>query len=350
MTSVVTPALTFGNFATVMDVRTDFSLKGMNTFGMDVKADALISYSTEDELRDALKTAVRPLLAIGGGCNLLFMDDFHGTILHSNIRSIEVIDETDATLTVRAGSGIVWDEFVEWTVERGLWGAENLSAIPGEVGASAVQNIGAYGAEAAEIISSVRCISVADGSVRILKNAECCYGYRQSIFKNELKGKYIVTFVDYVLQKTYNPKLEYGPLKRFKESPEPVTPAVIRDVVKGVRAEKLPDPSVLGNAGSFFMNPVITSEHFERLLAQWPDIPSYPATDGMVKVPAGWLIEKSGWKGKVLGPAAVHDKQALVLVNRGGATGADVKRLADKIIEDVELMSGIVLHAEVNYI
>ena len=218
------------------------------------------------------------------------------------------------------------------------------------MGASAVQNIGAYGVEAKDVIDTVQTICLADGSERDFTNAECRYAYRQSIFKNELKGQYAVTYVIFTLFKAAQPKLGYGAIAQEVERLGGPTLENIRKAVIAIRESKLPDPKVLGNAGSFFMNPVITEQEFNIIRSNYPDVPSYPAPDGMVKVPAGWLIEKTGWKGRSLGPAAVYEKQALVLVNKGGATGADVKHLADTIIEDVKQKFGITLTTEVNYI
>lgn len=315
---------------------------------MDVKADRLIEFASEDELKSALTDAVKPLLFMGGGSNLLFLDDYRGTILHSTIDSIEVTAEDSTSVTVRAGSGVVWDDFVAYCVEQGWWGVENLSLIPGEVGASAVQNIGAYGVEVKDVLQSIEAISVDDLSRRVFTNAECNYAYRDSIFKNILKGKYVITYVTYRLSKTATPNIGYGALKSvLLENP---SLKEIRDAIIAVRNSKLPDPKVYGNAGSFFMNPVIPMEQFIELQSRYPEIPSYPASEGYIKVPAGWLIEKSGWKGKSAGNAAVYEKQALVLVNRGGATGMEIKHLADTVIEDVRKMFGITLHAEVNYI
>ena len=315
---------------------------------MDVKADRLIEFANEDELKSALTDAVKPLLFMGGGSNLLFLNDYRGTILHSTIDSIEVTAEDSTSVTVRAGSGVVWDDFVACCVEQGWWGVENLSLIPGEVGASAVQNIGAYGVEVKDVLQSIEAISVDDLSRRVFTNAECNYAYRDSIFKNILKGKYVITYVTYRLSKTATPNIGYGALKSVL--PENPSLKEIRDEIIAVRNSKLPDPKVYGNAGSFFMNPVIPMEQFVELQSRYPEIPSYPASEGYIKVPAGWLIEKSGWKGKSVGNAAVYEKQALVLVNRGGATGMEIKHLADTVIEDVRKMFGITLHAEVNYI
>ena len=332
-----------------MTIRDNCSLADRNTFGMDVRADRLIDWATTDELKNALPDIEKPVLMIGGGSNLLFMGDFRGTVLHSTITSIDIIDSTDDLVYVKVGAGVVWDDFVAWCAINGFWGVENLSAIPGEVGASAVQNIGAYGAEAKDVIDTVQTICLTDGTERDFSNAECRYGYRQSIFKNELKGQYAVAYVIYALSKVPQPKLGYGALEQEVERLGGPTLANIRQAVISIRDSKLPDPKVLGNAGSFFMNPVVTEQEFNIIRSNYPDVPSYPAPGG-IKVPAGWLIEKTGWKGRSLGPAAVYDKQALVLVNKGGATGADVRHLADTIIADVKRKFGITLSTEVNYI
>ena len=333
-----------------MTIRDNCSLAGRNTFGMDVRADCLIDWASTDELKNVLHDIEKPILMIGGGSNLLFMGDFRGTVLHSAISSIEVIGSTSDHVHVRVGAGVIWDDFVAWCSINGYWGVENLSAIPGEVGASAVQNIGAYGVEAKDVIDTVQTICLADGSERDFSNAECKYAYRQSIFKNELKGQYAVTYVLFTLSKVPQPKLGYGAIAQEVERLGGSTLENIRKAVISIRDSKLPDPKVLGNAGSFFMNPVISELEFNIIRSNYPDVPSYPAPDGMIKVPAGWLIEKTGWKGRSLGPAAVYEKQALVLVNKGGATGADVKRLADTIIKDVKQKFGITLSTEVNYI
>ena len=332
-----------------MTVRDNCSLADRNTFGMDVRANSLIDWATTDELKNALLDIEKPVLMIGGGSNLLFMGDFKGTVLHSTISTIEIIGNTDDHVHVKVGAGVVWDDFVSWCSIHGFWGVENLSAIPGEAGASAVQNIGAYGVEAKDVIDTVQTICLADGSERDFSNAECNYAYRQSIFKNELKGQYAVAYVIYKLSKIPQPKLGYGALEQEVERLGGPTLANIRKAVIAMRDSKLPDPKVLGNAGSFFMNPVISEQEFNIIRRDYPDVPSYPAPGG-IKVPAGWLIEKTGWKGRSLGPAAVYDKQALVLVNKGGATGADIKRLADTIIADVKQKFGITLSTEVNYI
>jgi UDP-N-acetylmuramate dehydrogenase len=333
-----------------MTIRENCSLKDHNTFGMDVKADRMVDWSTPDELKGILADLERPVLMMGGGSNLLFMSDFKGTVLHSSVTTIDILGITNDHVHVRVGSGMVWDDFVAWCAVNGYWGVENLSAIPGEVGASAVQNIGAYGVEAKDVIDTVQTICLADGSERDFINAECRYGYRQSIFKNELKGQYAVAYVIFTLSRKPEPRLGYGALEQEVERLGGPSLENIRQAVISIRDSKLPDPDVLGNAGSFFMNPVITEQDFNIIRSSYPDVPSYPAAGGLIKVPAGWLIEKTGWKGRSLGPAAVYEKQALVLVNKGGATGADIKRLADTIIEDVRQKFGITLSTEVNYI
>lgn len=331
-----------------MKIINNCPLKERHTFGMDVKADRLIEFANEDELKSALTGAVKPLLFMGGGSNLLFLNNYSGTVLHSVIDNINIVAEDDNSVSVRVGSGVVWDDFVAYCVEKGWWGVENLSLIPGEVGASAVQNIGAYGVEVKDVLQSIEAISVDDLSKRIFTNEECNYGYRDSIFKKSLKGKYVITYVTYRLSKIANPNIGYGAVKSvLTENP---SLKEIRDAIIAVRNSKLPDPKVYGNAGSFFMNPVIPVDQFNELQGRYPEIPSYPASDGYIKVPAGWLIEKSGWKGKSLGNAAVYEKQALVLVNRGGADGMEIKQLADRVIADVKEQFGIVLHTEVNYI
>lgn len=326
------------------------SLLGRNTFGMDVKAECLAEYSSVEELRTLIAVSRRPFLAIGGGSNLLFMQDYAGTVFHSCINSISEVAFEGNDVLVEVGSGIVWDDFVGWCVDRGYWGVENLTAIPGEVGASAVQNVGAYGVEAGDRIEFVHAVSLEDGRERTFRKDECRYGYRHSIFKDELKGKYAVVHVTFRLSTVANPVLGYGTLREECEKTGGPTLKNIRNAVRTIREGKLPDPQVLGNAGSFFMNPVVSASDYEGLVGRYPSVPSYKSDNGKVKIPAGWLIEQCGWKGRSLGPSAVYDKQALVLVNKGGAKGEDIKRLADAVIADVKAKFGIELKAEVNYI
>lgn len=330
------------------------SLLPYNTFGMDVKASCFVEYASVEELRglwNAEREAVARALHIGGGSNLLFASDYEGLILHSAIKGYTVVKETEEEVEVRVGAGEVWDDFVAYTVANGWYGAENLSLIPGEVGASAVQNIGAYGVEAKDLIVSVDTFGLETGEERRFMREECRYAYRESIFKQELKGKYAVTFVTYRLKKHPVFHLEYGNIRAELEKQGcQVDLENVRRIIIAIRQAKLPDPKVLGNAGSFFMNPVVPKMQFEALLAQYPDMPHYPVDDAHVKIPAGWMIDRCGWKGKRVGHAGVHEKQALVLVNCGGATGKEVMHLAEEIVASVRERFGVTIRPEVNYI
>lgn len=330
------------------------SLLPYNTFGMDVKASRFVEYASGEELRglwNAEREAVARALHIGGGSNLLFASDYEGLILHSAIKGYTVVKETEEEVEVRVGAGEVWDDFVAYTVANGWYGAENLSLIPGEVGASAVQNIGAYGVEAKDLIVSVDTFGLETGEERRFMREECRYAYRESVFKQELKGKYAVTFVTYRLKKHPIFHLEYGNIRAELEKQGcQVDLENVRRIIIAIRQAKLPDPKVLGNAGSFFMNPVVPKMQFEALLAQYPDMPHYPVDDAHVKIPAGWMIDRCGWKGKRVGHAGVHEKQALVLVNCGGATGKEVMHLAEEIVASVRERFGVTIWPEVNYI
>ena len=330
-----------------------------NTFGIEAEASAVIYYDSEKGL---IKTIQRlrayddsiPLLLVGEGSNLLFLSDYKGFVLKSNIKGFTVKQETADDVLVEVGSGEICDEFIEQAIQHGWYGMENLSLIPGQVGAAAVQNIGAYGVEAQDVIEEVKGIGLNDAEERIWKQKDCGYGYRQSIFKGELWGKYAITRVTFRLKKHFEPKLQYGGLVKAIEqaglSKDTLTAEQLRQVIIDIRRAKLPDPKEQGNAGSFFKNPVVPKEQAERLLSEYPTMPHYPAEEGKIKLAAGWLIEQSGWKGKSLGPAAVHDRQALVLVNKGGATGHDIQRLCEAVKKDVKERFGIELEPEVNFI
>ena len=345
---------------------TNYSLLNHNTFGMDVKAKRYVEYDNEEELKAIIPTLSGEVLHIGGGSNLLFKGDFDGTVLHSAIKGIEELSGTQIStvncqlstdeVLVRVGAGEVWDDFVAWAVEHGYGGVENLSLIPGEVGASAVQNIGAYGVEAKDVIALVEAMDLSNGQKRIFGNLECNYAYRQSIFKNQLRGKYAITYVTYRLQKQPVLKLDYGNLKAVLENNSQLSTVncqlsikSVRQAIIDIRNAKLPDPKVQGNAGSFFMNPVVSREKFLSIQKDYPQMPFYEV-EGGVKIPAGWMIDQCGWKGKSLGRAAVHDKQALVLVNLGGATSDEILTLCHTICKDVKEKFGIDIHPEVNFI
>ena len=328
-----------------------YSLLPYNTFGIDVSASRFLEYASVAELKEhiAQGAVTTPFLHIGGGSNLLFTKDYDGLILHSRIGGIEVTAEDSQTVSLRVGAGVVWDDFVACCVEHGWYGAENLSLIPGEVGASAVQNIGAYGVEVKDLITAVETVNV-QGYGRVYSVEECEYAYRSSIFKRPENKSVFVTYVRFRLSKEERYTLDYGTIRQeLAKYPAPTLP-IVRKVIIEIRESKLPDPKVMGNAGSFFMNPIVAKEKLEALQRDYPRIPYYELPDGRVKIPAGWMIDQCGWKGKSLGPVAVHDKQALVLVNRGGAKGSDIVALSDAVRASVRDKFGIDIHPEVNVI
>ena len=337
-----------------MNIYNNHSLLPYHTFGMDVKTSVFIEYTSVDELKQILQQenlSEQKWLHIGGGSNLLFTGDYEGVILHSAIKGTEIVYEDDESVHVRVGAGEVWDDFVAYTVNQGWYGAENLSLIPGEVGASAVQNIGAYGMEAKDLIVKVEALEVTTGNDSVFTNTECRYAYRESIFKKEWKGRYIITYVTYRLSKTPQFHLEYGNVKgELEKQGCELTLKNVRDVIIRIREAKLPDPKVQGNAGSFFMNPVIPRMQYESLLAKYPEMPHYKVDEEWVKVPAAWMIDRCGWKGRRMGNAGVHDKQALVLVNCGGATGQEIITLSQHIQQSVYESFGIAIVPEVNFI
>lgn len=328
-----------------------YSLLPHNTFGIDVKAAQFVEFDSEEELVDLIQSGISlPVLTIGAGSNLLFMNDYKGTVLHSRIFGVEVVSESDNDLLLRVGSGMNWDNLVAYTVEMGWQGLENLSIIPGEVGASAIQNVGAYGVEAGDCIECVDAISLLDGSKRCFSNYECCYSYRNSIFKMEEKGKYVITYVTYRLRKNPEYTLDYANLCELVAEKGAPTPALIREIIKEIRSAKLPDPAVLGSAGSYFMNPVVSQEHAAELAMQYPQMPQYDTADGKKKLSAAWLIDTCGWKGKKIGAVGVYQKQPLVIVNHGGATGQEILDFSSQIVASVKEKFGVTLVREVNVI
>lgn len=329
------------------------SLLNFNTFGIDVQAKLLIEYDSVDELKSILQTGIttdQKTLHVGSGSNLLFLNNFDGIILHSRIREIQLLNETDKDVLVNVGAGVIWDEFVDYAVVHGWSGIENLSLIPGETGAAAVQNIGAYGVEVKDVIEEVYAIEIATGEEKVFTNAECEYDYRKSIFKTDLKGQYIITSVTFKLSKATSFKLGYQHLEEEVNKKGAVTLANIRQTIIEIREAKLPDPKKTGNAGSFFMNPVVKKEKYTQLSSQYPDMPHYYVSETEEKIPAAWLIDQCGWKGKQVGNAGVHDKQALVLVNKGNASGKEIADLSALIQKSVQDKFGIELHPEVNFI
>jgi UDP-N-acetylmuramate dehydrogenase len=335
-------------------IEQNFSLEPFNTFHLPVRTRRFTEYTDEAELECILRDEYfreQPSLHIGGGSNLLFLNDFDGIILHSAIRGIELVRETDDAVWLHVGAAETWDRVTALAAENGWGGIENLSLIPGETGAAAVQNIGAYGVEIGESIETVEAFNRRTREKQVFTNTACRYGYRDSFFKDERHDPYVITYVTLRLSKRPAFRLAYGNLKErlasFGVSP---TVAAVREAVMRIRREKLPDPDVLGNAGSFFVNPVVSPEQFEALKRAFPALPSYPSLDGQVKLSAGWLIEQCGLKGWRRGAVGVYDRQALVIVNHGGATGNDIARFAEEVRATVHRRFGVTLKPEVKYI
>ena len=343
--------------------------KLINTFGIDARCTRLLEFSSVEELKEhwsEIAEARRQgkLLIIGRGSNLLPTGDYDGLVVRSRIMGRNCIENDRVVIC----SGETVDDIIAWSLSQGLYGMENLSLIPGEVGASAVQNIGAYGVEAKDFITSLHALDIETGEIVEITNAECEYGYRQSRFKKDWKNRFIITDVTYQLSTTFTPHLDYGNIRKVLEEKGiscdikdgQLTAQLLRDTIIDIRNAKLPDYEVEGNAGSFFMNPIVSKEKFDELIAKYPNMPYYPITtpasslgmvgEGAVKLPAGWLIDQCGWKGKTLGRAGVHDKQALVLVNKGGATGEEVVALCHQIQKDVLERFGVEIHPEVNIV
>lgn len=327
------------------------SLKPFNTFGIDVKANCFATFSSTEELNQILKeNKNEALLILGGGSNLLLTKDFEGLVLKNEIRGIEVISENDSDVLVKVGAGEVWHEFVLYCISKNFCGIENLSLIPGSVGASPMQNIGAYGVEIKDVFDHLEAFEIATGEIHTFDNATCEFGYRESIFKHSVKNQYVITHVYFKLSKKQNTNTSYGAINQQLEIMGITNPSIkdVSDAVIAIRSSKLPNPKEIGNAGSFFKNPVIDREHFQEILKEYPNAPNYPVTENQVKVPAGWLIETAGWKGKVVGETGVHKNQALVLVNYGGATGEEIYQLSTDIIADINQKFKILLTTEVN--
>ena len=332
-----------------------YSLASRHTFGVEAYADYWIDYDSPEDLAaliPILPTGM-PVFHMGGGSNLLFMGDYKGVLLHSRIKTLEVVSHDEDVMFLRVGAGWNWDEFVDYCVTHHLYGLENLSLIPGEVGAAAVQNIGAYGEEVGRHIVEVEVMELKTGQRKTISQKDCDYSYRSSRFKTDWKGMYAVLYVTFQLHKHFVPNLTYAPIREFAETVDDreLDAALIREKIIQIRQEKLPDPRLLGNAGSFFKNPVISAKEYQDLQARYAhqQIPAY-RTDNGVKIPAAWLIEKCGWKGRKLGRAGVYRKQALVLVNLGGATADEIVALSDRICQDVKSRFGIIIQPEVIFV
>lgn len=340
-----------------MTIRHHHALDHLNTFGIHCRADSYAEYASPDDLAAALQANEGgKVLLVGAGSNLLFLHPtFHGMVLHCTNRVVEVVKEDDSKVEVKAGAGWTWDEFVAYTLSQGWYGLENLSYIPGTTGASAVQNVGAFGAEAGEFIIEVKCMDLRNGALKVLRHNELDYAYRHSFFKREEEfQQWAILSVTYRLDKHFEPRLTYGGVRKEMENrgmdADTLTAASLRNLIIDIRKNKLPEPGEVGSAGSFFKNPIIPIKQWEELKQHYPALVSYPAGEGLMKIGAGWLIDQCGWKGKNIGHAGVYEKQALVIVNRGGATGQDVLRVCEAVQADVFERFGIQLQPEVNFI
>ena len=331
------------------DIR-DYSLKGHNTFGIEAKCSRFLEYESVDEalkVAQILREASTPYIIIGGGSNLLLTKDFEGIVVHSATKGVSF-----GNREMRCGSGELWDDMVAQSLRHGLYGMENLSLIPGDVGASAVQNIGAYGVEVKDVLLEVDAVEIATGKVHTINREACEFAYRQSRFKKDWKNRFLITSVTYALKTTFKPRIDYGNIREelWRRGFGDPTPQQLRDTIIAIREAKLPDPKEKGNAGSFFMNPIVSRATYKQLAKQYQGMPHYEVDADHVKIPAGWMIDQCGWKGKSLGRAGVHDKQALVLVNLGGATGAEIVALCEAIQKDVKAKFGIEIQPEVNIV
>ena len=337
-----------------MLIREHAELRHLNTFHVSAKARWFAAVNSNEELQEALVWArdrQQTFMLIGQGSNILFKQDYPGLVIELHTRGISVVADTAEHVEVEAMGGEVWHEFVQWCLARGYCGLENLSLIPGTVGAAPVQNIGAYGAEVKDTLLSLEALEIATGKFRRFSNAECTFAYRNSVFKHELQGQYVICSVRFRLYKQPKLNLEYPALRQALSGMDPaqLTPQAVSDAVCAIRRSKLPDHQRLGNAGSFFWNPHLSAEQFDKLKAQWPSLPGYPDANG-VKVPAAWLIEQAGWKGYREGDVGVHSEHALVLVNHGQATGAELVALSGKIQDSVQQHFGIRLEPEVRIV
>lgn len=337
-----------------MTIANNVSLKLFNTFGIDAKAESFCNITSVQELHNVLREQyTNPLFILGGGSNMLLTKDVNALVLHINLKGIQVISETENAVVIKAMAGENWHEFVLWCLQHNYGGIENLSLIPGNIGTAPIQNIGAYGVELKDVFLSCEAIHIKDKSVRTFSKTDCNFGYRESVFKQELKGDYIITSVNLQLTKnTHHLRIDYGAIKNELEVSKIANPTIqdISKAVIAIRQSKLPDPKEIGNSGSFFKNPIISTKQFNQLKTNFPDAPFYKISDEEVKVPAGWLIEKTGFKGKRFNDYGVHNKQALVLVNYGNASGKDIFELAKLIQKTVNRIFNITIETEVNII
>lgn len=333
-------------------IKQNVPLKPITTFGVEAIANELIEFDSVEQLTEINFNEFPTKLILGGGSNLLFKQNFNGTIFHNKIKGIEVVKKTETDITLKVGAGESWHDFVLFCVSENYCGVENLSLIPGTVGAAPIQNIGAYGVEVKDVILDVDVYDTLNQEKSTFSNKECQFGYRDSIFKSTYKNRYIITYVYFKLALTPKIASNYGAITTVLAEQKIELPSIrdISNAVIAIRQSKLPDPKALGNAGSFFKNPVISKKHFLEIKEKYPSVPSFPINETLIKIPAGWLIETLGWKGKRIGNCGVHHLQALVLVNFGSASGKDIYELSEQIIQDVISNFKIVLEREVNII
>lgn len=329
-------------------------LKQYNTFGIEAKASRFGLFSSISELKElvASKHEKEALMILGGGSNVLFTQDFNGLLIKNNILGFELNEIDPESVFVTSGAGETWHSFVLKTIDEGLCGLENLSLIPGNVGASPMQNIGAYGREIKDVFHELQAFHIATGEIHTFSNTECKFGYRESVFKNEFKGQYVILNVTFKLSRICQLNTSYGAIEEQLAEMNITEPTLknVSDAVIAIRSSKLPNPAELGNAGSFFKNPVVSIDALRKIQEKDATVPNYPAGENQVKLAAGWLIEQAGWKGKVIDQCGVHKKQALVLVNYGGATGNEIYDLSTRILEDVYEKFGVQLEREVNIV
>jgi len=336
-------------------IESDKSLLALNTFFIDASAKYFAELTTAEQLHEIIsdpKLKNEKKLVLGGGSNLLLTKNFDGLVIKNSLRGIQITKEDAHHVWIKAAAGEVWHELIMFCVERNLAGVENLSLIPGLVGAAPMQNIGAYGMEVKETCEEVEAVNIHSGEKMLFGNVDCKFGYRESIFKHELRDQLVITFVTFRLNKIFKPKISYGDIRKTLEEmrANDITIKTVSDAVIKIRSSKLPDPKEIPNAGSFFKNPVVPKKKFDDLISKYPLMPNYPDKSNQVKIPAGWLIELCGWKGKRIGETGVHAKQALVLVNFGKATGEEILSLAIQIQKSVKEKFGIEIIPEVNII
>lgn len=334
-----------------MDIRHNYPLQSLNTFRISAYAEHFAMFQSISELQDLLKHSPKPIMVLGGGSNILLTQNIKGSVLKNEIKGINIIKEDKKSAIIKVGGGVVWHDLVIWSIENNLGGIENLSLIPGSVGAAPMQNIGAYGTEIESVFNKLEALHIATNKIKIFNKDDCCFGYRSSVFKEQLKGQYIICNVTFILNKKPKFNISYGAIKdelnSINKSPDLQS---ISKAVINIRQRKLPNPKEIGNSGSFFKNPTINNTQFKKLKKLFPKIVGYPDGKYKTKVAAGWLIEKAGWKGYSSKDAGVHKNQALVLVNYGQAQGQDILKLSQDIQKSIHQIFGIELEVEVNII